>query len=208
MSVRIRGPRTRGRENQAGRGLGGAGVRGHGKSTSQISWRHVLANFPIFWIFFFCYFFQKFSKNFQNKIQNFRKSSKRAIWLARPPGPPPSPVREPLPDRRGWGFGWCVHCPPSRARHVQRYEANTDPFAHERLTTEQIENIFRKYDADGDALLSLSEIRDGLLSDGLGAAWDLYAADTSRYDIDMDEHLSCEEFIMWMAQLDGCWLEA
>ena len=92
-------------------------------------------------------------------------------------------------------------------RFVERYEADESHVSHARPTTEQIESIFHRYNQSGDAQLNLREIWEGLLGEGLTNACYLFEKDALTYGIEMDERLSCEEFIMWMALIDGCWPE-
>ena len=89
-------------------------------------------------------------------------------------------------------------------RYIDQYEDESSPIHGKHLSTQKIEDIFKKYDADGSATLSIVELRDGLVASGLRDVWEKYQTAFARYDLHGNEEFSLEEFVMLMAVLDSC----
>ena len=89
-------------------------------------------------------------------------------------------------------------------RFVDQYEDEANPIHSRHLSCEAIESIFKKYDADCSASVSIGELHEGLVASGMGSLWEKYKMAFERYDLDGNDEFSLEEFIMLMAVLDSC----
>ena len=89
-------------------------------------------------------------------------------------------------------------------RFIDQYEDESNPIHGKHLSCEAIEAVFNKYDTDGSASLSIGELEQGLVTNGLEEVWKKYSGVFARYDLDGNEEFSLEEFVMLMAILDSC----
>ena len=68
----------------------------------------------------------------------------------------------------------------------------------------QIRKLFQSCDKNEDEVLTLEELRAGLLLGGLSDEWELYSAEIKRFDSNSAAVLSMDELLLWMGLIDKC----